>query len=94
MFANLCRLLREKLELDDGAWTPEVDTAVREPKATVLIPGNRQRYLAEIAEAGRSANEDIRRMAEAASLAQHHYESLKALDFPIGRSELARDRTR
>jgi methylmalonyl-CoA mutase len=79
MFANLCRLLREKLELPADAWTPEVDTSMREPKATVLIPGQRTRYLAEIAEQGRAINADIQRQAEAASLAQNYYESLKAL---------------
>ncbi len=80
MFVNLCRLLREKLDLDAEAWTPEIDTTVKEPKATVLIPGNRQRYLAEIAEEGRLINQDIANQAEAASRAQNYYESLKALD--------------
>jgi methylmalonyl-CoA mutase len=77
MFANLCRLLREKLSLPAGEWTPEVDTSLREPRATVLIPGNRVRYLAEIAEQGRGVNGTIARQAEAASKAQHYYESLK-----------------
>jgi methylmalonyl-CoA mutase len=45
----------------------------------VLIPGQRVRYLAEIAEQGRAINADIQRQAEAASLAQNYYESLKAL---------------
>ncbi len=80
MFANLCRLLREKLGLAAGFWSPDVDTSVRQPKATVLIPGQRTRYLAEIAEQGRSINADIQRQAEAASLAQNYYESLKVLD--------------
>src|SRR5210317_421461 len=52
MFANLCRLLREKLGVQADSWTPGVDTTVKEPKATVLIPGQRTRYLAEIAEQG------------------------------------------
>jgi isobutyryl-CoA mutase len=82
MFANLCRLLREKLELPADDWTPEVDTSVKEPKATVLIPGNRQRYLAEIAEGGRAVNASIRRQAEAASLAQCFWEALKAIGDP------------
>ena len=51
MFANLCRLLREKVGV---AWTPALDTSLKEPRATVLIPGARVRYLAEIAEQGRS----------------------------------------
>ncbi len=108
MFANLCRLLREKLKLDDvGArpardrgdadetvarmagsynghcdFRPRVDTSLREPRATVLIPGKRVRYLAEIAEQGRAINADAKRMAEAASKSQHYYESLKELDDP------------
>jgi len=80
MFANLMRLLREKLELPEDKWMPGIDTSVKEPKATVLIPGARNRYLAEIAEQGRGINQDIQRQAEAAHLAQHYYEALKALD--------------
>ena len=53
MFVNLCRSLQEKLGLDDVAGIPEIDTSIKEPRATVLIPGNRIRYLAEIAEQGR-----------------------------------------
>src|SRR5690606_5751805 len=69
MFANLCRLLREKIP--DAAsercdFRPQIDTSLREPRATVLIPGNRVRYLAEIAEQGRAINAQIERQAEAA----------------------------
>ncbi len=56
MFANLCRLLRDKLHLPAEKWTPQVDTTLKEPRATVLIPGARVRYLAEIAEQGRGIN--------------------------------------
>jgi methylmalonyl-CoA mutase len=79
MFVNLCRLLCEKLDLPAEVWTPDVDTSVKEPKATVLIPGNRTRYLAEIAEQGRAANAAIVEQADAASRAQNYYESLKAI---------------
>ncbi|NND58160.1 MAG: methylmalonyl-CoA mutase [Xanthomonadales bacterium] len=79
MFVNLCRLLREKLALPDGQWTPELDTSVKAPNATVLIPGPRTRYLSEIAEQGRKINQDAVRQAEAASKAQNYFESLKAL---------------
>ena len=79
MFVNLCRLLREKLELPAENWSPDIDTSVKAPKATVLIPGQRTRYLAEIAEQGRTTSSDIARQAEAASKAQNYYESLKAL---------------
>jgi methylmalonyl-CoA mutase len=77
MFDNLCRLLRAKLSLPEAAWTPDLDTSLREPRATVLIPGNRVRYLAEIAEQGRSVNASIAVQAAAASKAQHYHESLK-----------------
>src|SRR5690606_27824459 len=33
---------------------PDIDTSLKEPRATVLIPGSRVRYLAEIAEQGRA----------------------------------------
>jgi methylmalonyl-CoA mutase len=80
MFANLCRLLREKLELPAENWSPDIDTTVKAPKTTVLIPGQRTRYLAEIAEQARKISTDIVGQADAASKAQNYYESLKALD--------------
>ena len=79
MFVNLCRLLREKLQLQAENWSPDIDTSVKAPKATVLIPGQRTRYLAEIAEQGRTISSDIVGQAEAASKAQNYYESLQAL---------------
>ena len=82
MFANLCRLLREKLELPADAWTPSVDDSIKEPRATVLIPGKRVRYLAEIAEAGRKINADCEAQDKIANKAQSLYEALKALDDP------------
>ena len=57
MFTNLCRLMRDKLSLPADKWTPDLDTSLKYPRATVLIPGNRVRYLAEIAEQGRGINE-------------------------------------
>jgi len=82
MFVNLCRLLREKLDLPAADWAPEIDTSVREPRATVLIPPQRTRYLAEIAEQGRAIDGGIAEQADAASRAQNYYESLKALEDP------------
>jgi methylmalonyl-CoA mutase len=95
MFVNLCRLLRQKIAGlgtrpdKRGAapkprcdFDPRVDVSIKEPRATVLIPGARIRYLAEIAEQGRSINADIARQAEAAGRAQHYYESLKELEDP------------
>ncbi len=109
MFANLCRLMREKGKrgqshfstegsqktTDAGSksdsdplsfsspncdWNPSLDTTLKEPRATVLIPGARVRYLAEIAEQGRAINKGIESQAEYASKAQHYYEALKELD--------------
>jgi methylmalonyl-CoA mutase len=82
MFTELCRRVAEKAGLDQEGWTPGLDTSVREPRATAMIPGNRIRYLAEIAERGRGVASDIERQAEAASRAQHLYESLKLLEDP------------
>ena len=97
MFANLCRLLREKLHLEpspsrggqggDGVvsrcdWNPQIDTALKEPRATVLIPGSRVRYLAEIAEQGRGINRRIESQAEIADRAQAYWQSLESLGDP------------
>jgi methylmalonyl-CoA mutase len=60
-------------------WRPKLDTTLKSPRATVLIPGSRVRYLAEIAEQGRSINNSIAHQAEYASKAQHYYEALKEL---------------
>ncbi|KAF1708043.1 methylmalonyl-CoA mutase family protein [Pseudoxanthomonas sacheonensis] len=79
MFANLCRLLREKLSLPAQKWTPQLDTSLKEPRATVLIPGARVRYLAEIAEQGRGINKAVEQQAEIASRAQHLWESLREI---------------
>lgn len=79
MFANLCRLLRDKLSLPTEKWTPEIDTSLKEPRATVLIPGARVRYLAEIAEQGRGINSKIESQAEVADRAQSYWQSLHDL---------------
>ena len=76
MFANLCRLLCEKLHLPAEKWTPQLDTTLKEPRATVLIPGARARYLAEIAEQGRAINSRIDKQAEAADRAQAFWQAL------------------
>ncbi|WP_417474064.1 methylmalonyl-CoA mutase family protein [Luteimonas mephitis] len=116
MFANLCRLLREKLHLGNPAtpvgaasaasssagnhqdqklaaeaaptragginWLPRLDTTLKEPRATVLIPGARVRYLAEIAEQGRAINASIEKQAEAADRAQACWQALQELEDP------------
>ncbi len=84
MFSNLCRLIVEKLgdklKLDASKWQPNADTTLKEPRATVLIPGARVRYLAEISESGRAQNKLAAKQSEIAARAQHYYEVLKDLD--------------
>src|SRR5690606_34555589 len=77
MFVNLCRLLREKVGVD---WEPAVDSSLKEPRATVLIPGNRIRYLAEIAEQGRAINQRIESQADLADRAQSLWQALQDLE--------------
>ena len=79
MFANLCRLMLEKLSLPAEKWSPDVDTSLKEPRATVLIPGSRVRYLAEIAEQGRGINRQIETQAEIVDRAQSYWQSLHDL---------------
>ncbi len=89
MFANLCRLLNEKQNRgqspvnakpdSDPGFHPDIDTRLKEPRATVLIPGARVRYLAEIAEQGRGINARIDSQAEVAERAQSLWQALKEL---------------
>ena len=90
MFAELCRRVAEKVGLDTAEWTPDIDTSIREPRVTAMIPGQRIRYLAEIAEQGRKINASVEKQAEIASRAQHVYESLKLLEDPELPAELDR----
>ncbi len=94
MFSNFCRLLRQKAGFvigDSGFaeqggagprcdFNPTVIETLKEPRATVLIPGARVRYLAEIAEQGRAINQRIEKQSEIASRAQSLYEALKELE--------------
>ena len=80
MFVELCRNLSEKLNLDAARWTPDLDTAVKEPRSMAVIPGSRIRYLAEISEQGREINTGIVEKADTASQLQHLYEALKTLE--------------
>ena len=83
MFANLCRLLAQKMNFPVADWMPDVDVELKEPRATVLIPANKTRYLSEIVEQGRRINSDIDELiADAANRAQHCYEALKAIEDP------------
>ncbi|GAB2656619.1 methylmalonyl-CoA mutase family protein [Arenimonas aestuarii] len=84
MFANLCRLLREKVSAKSPGcdFEPDIEEGEKSPRATILIPGNRTRYLAEIAEQGRQVNTSIEKQADAAERAQHYWESLRELGDP------------
>jgi len=59
---------------------PILDTTLKEPRATVLIPGQRVRYLAEIAEQGRAINRRIESQSELADRAQSYWQSLRDLE--------------
>ncbi|MCH8550777.1 MAG: methylmalonyl-CoA mutase family protein [Natronospirillum sp.] len=74
VFNHLCRLVGERSSQDWPGDLPEGD-----PQAHVLIPGQHQRYLAEIAEQGRSIREDLRQQAKQARQVQHLFESLRLL---------------
>jgi len=63
----------------DPFFLPDVDTTLKEPRATVLIPGARVRYLAEIAEQGRGINRRIEKQSEIANRAQTLWEALREL---------------
>ncbi len=92
MFTQLCEKLVDKLNLDRDSWIPDLSVADKEPRAMAIIPGQRNRYLAEISEQGRSINSDIARQAMVASNLQHVFESLKLLEderLPMAFSEFA-----
>ena len=93
MFVQLCSRVTEKMGLDKERWVPEIDTTLLEPRATAMIPGSRVRYLAEIAEQGRSINDQLSSQAESASQLQHLYEALKTLEDPQLPSQLNRYKT-
>jgi methylmalonyl-CoA mutase len=82
MFCQLCRRLAERLDLDQDAWTPDIDVGEKEPRAMAVIPGARIRYLSEIAEQGRSQNEQVVSQAGWASQLQHCFEALKVIEDP------------
>ncbi|HEU4665878.1 MAG TPA: methylmalonyl-CoA mutase family protein, partial [Dokdonella sp.] len=63
-------------------WTPHFDTSLKEPRATVLIPGSRVRYLAEIAEQGRGINATIEKQSDIADRAQSYWQALRDLEDP------------
>ncbi|HVT00185.1 MAG TPA: methylmalonyl-CoA mutase family protein [Solirubrobacterales bacterium] len=80
MFVALCRALAEHAGAADGSrWDPGLDPIEHEPRGNALIPGQRVRYLAEIAEQGRGINAEVERLAEVAARLQHLDAALKIL---------------
>ena len=60
-------------------FAPAVELVDKSPKPSVLIPGSRVRYLAEIAEQGRGIHQQILHWAEEARRAQHYFEVLREI---------------
>ncbi len=82
LFANLCRQLTAKLGLPAERWTPDIDTTIREPRETVLIPSGKVRYLAEIADQGRRINSAIHGEREIAARAEACWRGLREMGDP------------
>jgi methylmalonyl-CoA mutase len=82
LFVGLCRMLGE---LDPGSaerWIAGASLPVSVQRKLSVIPANRSRYLAEIAEAGRKERKTNDRMAEIAGRAQACYLALQLLEDP------------
>jgi methylmalonyl-CoA mutase len=81
MFVNLCRALAQEAGTEAERWDPGLAPGEDEhaPLGNVLIPGQRVRYLAEIAAQGRGINAKVEELAEEAARAQHLFEALRAL---------------
>ena len=79
LFRNLCRGMASRLGLDLDHWTPEIETSDELPSSQTLIPSNRVRYLAEIAEQGRAIRKTIDAQSDSVSRAYHYYNSLQLL---------------
>ena len=78
LFAALCRQIVARCDLEAADWTPPELPASTDHGA--LIPPRRVRYLAEIAEDGRRANEAADTGAAAASLAWACWRALDGID--------------
>jgi methylmalonyl-CoA mutase len=78
LFTALCEKIVARCGLDAGDWTPPAMPASTDHGA--LIPPRRVRYLAEIAENGRRANDEADAGAAAAGLAYACWRALEGLD--------------
>ena len=81
MFAALCRQIAAHAPAgaSAGEWEPGIESAAPGRPGSGLIPDNRVRYLAEIAEQGRGINAEVERRAMLASQAQAFLEAARAL---------------
>ncbi|MEO7385364.1 MAG: methylmalonyl-CoA mutase family protein [Gammaproteobacteria bacterium] len=103
LFARVCAALAELPSTDAAAWDPAVTVTEKRPRASVLIPATKVRYLAEIAEQGRGVNAGIETLCKAAARTQHLHAVLVDIDpehvpapfapYPSGRLETADDPT-
>ena len=78
LFEALCSKVAERCGLDPADWAPPSLPASTDHGA--LIPPRRVRYLAEIAEDGRRANDEAEQAASAAGLAWACWRALEGLD--------------
>jgi isobutyryl-CoA mutase len=78
LFVALCSAMAERCA-QSGDWRTRIEVTDDLPEAIPLIPEDRQRYLAEIAQQGRDLDARIERDADAASAAQSFHRSLQAL---------------
>jgi methylmalonyl-CoA mutase len=78
LFAEVCARLDKKWG-GVSSWRPEGLAPLGLPRRQAVIPGERVRYLAEIAESGRRAHRAAKESAEAASRAHGLYRALEAL---------------
>jgi isobutyryl-CoA mutase len=79
LFKALVARMVEKLELDGDRWRIDLELPMEGSGRSALIPPQRVRYLAEIAERGRHTHTDIAHRCESASLAHSLYQTLEIL---------------
>ncbi|HXC17125.1 MAG TPA: cobalamin-dependent protein, partial [Holophagaceae bacterium] len=76
LFVNLVKALATKTGVD---WMPRLEAAPAAPKKAAIIPGERSRYLAEIADTVQDYKAWAARQADTAELAYAFWTSLKAM---------------
>ncbi|HJP05309.1 MAG: methylmalonyl-CoA mutase [Chromatiales bacterium] len=83
LFANLCEQLAARAGNDADFWKLDLQITEKEPRATAMIPGARQRYLAEIAEQGRGINIEIEEICVVANRLQRFRGVLQDIADPL-----------